>query len=297
MTVLFTILTLSLLGILAAVILYFVAQKFKVEEDPRIDDVEKMLPGANCGGCGFAGCRGLADALVSKDDISALFCPVGGAATMEGIATYLGKVAPKKEPTVATVRCGGVCSKRPRTNEYNGTKSCVIAASFYVGESACAYGCLGYGDCVEACAFDAIKVNPETGIAEVDPDKCTACGACVKACPKKIIELRKKWPKNRAVYVACASKDKGAVTMKACKAGCIGCGKCAKVCTFDAITVENGLAYIDSQKCKLCRKCVNECPTGAIVLKGMDPLPKEPKVAPAKPAEPKAEVKKESVNE
>ena len=297
MTVLFTILTLSLLGILAAVILYFVAQKFKVEEDPRIDDVEKMLPGANCGGCGFAGCRGLADALVSKDDISALFCPVGGAATMEGIATYLGKVAPKKEPTVATVRCGGVCSKRPRTNEYNGTKSCVIAASFYVGESACAYGCLGYGDCVEACAFDAIKVNPETGIAEVDPDKCTACGACVKACPKKIIELRKKWPKNRAVYVACASKDKGAVTMKACKAGCIGCGKCAKVCAFDAITVENGLAYIDSQKCKLCRKCVNECPTGAIVLKGMDPLPKEPKVAPAKPAEPKAEVKKESVNE
>lgn len=297
MTVLFTILTLSLLGILAAVILYFVAQKFKVEEDPRIDDVEKMLPGANCGGCGFAGCRGLADALVSKDDISALFCPVGGAATMEGIATYLGKVAPKKEPTVATVRCGGVCSKRPRTNEYNGTKSCVIAASFYVGESACAYGCLGYGDCVEACAFDAIKVNPETGIAEVDPDKCTACGACVKACPKKIIELRKKWPKNRAVYVACTSKDKGAVTMKACKAGCIGCGKCAKVCAFDAITVENGLAYIDSQKCKLCRKCVNECPTGAIVLKGMDPLPKEPKVAPAKPAEPKAEVKKESVNE
>ena len=142
-----------------------------------------------------------------------------------------------------------------------------------MGESACAYGCLGYGDCVEACAFDAIKVNPETGIAEVDPDKCTACGACVKACPKKIIELRKKWPKNRAVYVACASKDKGAVTMKACKAGCIGCSKCLKVCEFGAITIENNVAFIDSTKCRLCRKCVAECPTGAIKMVGLAPLP------------------------
>ena len=286
MTVLlFTILTLSVLGILSAVILYFVAKKFNVEEDPRIDDVEKMLPGANCGGCGFAGCRAMAEAMVREDDISSLFCPVGGGDCMKQIAAYLGKVAPEKEPTVATVRCGGVCAKRPRTNTYNGAKSCAVASSFYVGETACAFGCLGYGDCVEACAFDAIKVNPETGIAEVDADKCTACGACVKACPKNIIELRKKWPKNRAVFVSCVSKDKGAVTMKACKAGCIACGKCAKVCAFDAITIENGVAYIDSQKCKLCRKCVNECPTGAIVLRGMEPLPKEPKAPAAKPAE------------
>lgn len=286
MTVLlFTILTLSVLGILSAVILYFVAKKFNVEEDPRIDEVEKMLPGANCGGCGFAGCRAMAEAMVREDDISSLFCPVGGGDCMKQIATYLGKVAPEKEPTVATVRCGGVCAKRPRTNTYNGAKSCAVASSLYVGETACAFGCLGYGDCVEACAFDAIKINPETGIAEVDADKCTACGACVKACPKNIIELRKKWPKNRAVFVSCVSKDKGAVTMKACKAGCIACGKCAKVCAFDAITIENGVAYIDSQKCKLCRKCVNECPTGAIVLRGMEPLPKEPKAPAAKPAE------------
>ncbi len=286
MTVLLsTILTLSLLGILAAVVLYFVAQKFKVEEDPRIDEVEKMLPGANCGGCGFAGCRGMADALVKNDDISALFCPVGGGDTMKGIAAYLGKAAPEKEPMVATVRCGGVCDKRPRTNTFDGAKSCAVASSLYVGETACAYGCLGYGDCVAACAFDAIHINPETGIAEVDAEKCTACGACVKACPKKIIELRKKWPKGRAVYVGCVSKDKGAVVMKACKAGCIGCGKCEKVCAFGAITIENNLAYIDSQKCKLCRKCVNECPTGAIKLVGMEPLPKTPKAPAAKPAE------------
>ncbi len=278
---LFTVLTLCALGVLSAVVLYFVARKFKVDEDPRIDEVEKMLPGANCGGCGFAGCRGMADALVKRDDISALYCPVGGAACMRAVADYLGKAAPEKEAQVATVRCGGSCTKRPRTNVYDGARSCAVAATLYVGQTGCSFGCLGYGDCVEVCAFGAIRIDPATGLPAVDPDRCTACGACVKACPKKIIELRKKWPKNRAVYVACVSHDKGAVVMKACKAGCIGCGKCVKVCPFGAITLENNLAYIDPQKCKLCRKCVNECPTGAIVLENMEPLPREPKPASA----------------
>ena len=209
-----------------------------------------MLPGANCGGCGFAGCRGLADALVKRADISSLFCPVGGAEVMKTVAAYLGKAAPEKEPQVATVRCGGSCEKRPRINAYDGVTSCAVAASLYGGETGCTYGCLGYGDCVTVCNFDAIAINPETRLPEVDFDKCTACGACVKACPKSIIELRKKWPKQRAVYVACVSKDKGAVVMKACKAGCIGCGKCEKVCPFGAITIQNNLAFIDSWKCK-----------------------------------------------
>ncbi|MEG1622886.1 MAG: RnfABCDGE type electron transport complex subunit B [Alistipes sp.] len=287
---LITILTLCVLGVLSAVVLYFVAQKFKVEEDPRIDDVEKMLPGANCGGCGFAGCRNMAEALVVREDISALYCPVGGGPSMQAVAKYLGKAAPEKEPQVATIRCGGTCEKRPRTNTYNGATSCAVAASLYVGETNCAYGCLGLGDCVSVCTFGAITLNPTTGLVEVDPSKCTACGACVKACPKGVIELRKKWPKDRAVYVSCVSKDKGAVVMKACKAGCIGCGKCEKVCEFGAITIVNNLAYIDSTKCKLCRKCVNECPTGAITLVGMPPLAKEPKAAPvAKPAAVKKE--------
>ncbi len=280
----YTILTLCALGVLAAVILYFVAQKFRVEEDPRIDEVEKMLPGANCGGCGFAGCHGMADALVKNDDISSLFCPVGGGECMKAVAKYLGKAAAEKEPQVATVRCGGTCEKRPRTSQFDGTKSCAVASALYVGETDCAFGCVGYGDCVEACNFDALHMNPETGMPTVDPDKCVACGACVSACPKHIIELRKKFPKNRAVYVGCVSKDKGAVVMKACKAGCIGCGKCVKTCPFGAITLIDNVAWIDSSKCKLCRKCVNECPTGAIKLVGMDPLPKTPKVAPAKPA-------------
>ena len=129
---LFTVLTLCVLGVLSAVVLYFVAQKFKVEEDPRIDEVEKMLPGANCGGCGFAGCRAMAEALVKRDDISELFCPVGGGDTMKAIATYLGKAVPEKEPRVATVRCGGTCEKRPRTNTFDGARSCAVASSLYV---------------------------------------------------------------------------------------------------------------------------------------------------------------------
>ena len=280
-----TILTLSVLGGILAIILYFVAQRFKVEEDPRIDEVEKMLPGANCGGCGFAGCRSMSEALVKNDDITTLYCPVAGAPTMVSIASYLGKAAAEKGPMVATVRCGGTCAKRPKVNQYDGARSCAVVHSLYTGESACAFGCLGYGDCAAACQFGAIVMNPETGLAEIDADKCTACGACVKACPKALIEMRKKWPKNRAIYVACRSKSRGAVVMKACKAGCIGCGKCSKVCPFGAISMDGSLAYIDPEKCKLCRKCVNECPTGAIRIVNMEPLPKEPKETQAKGAE------------
>lgn len=261
----FTIATLCALGVLAAIVLYFVAQKFKVYEDPRIDSVEGMLPGANCGGCGFPGCRGLADALVKNDDISALYCPVGGGDTMKTVADFLGKAAPEKEPQVAVLRCNGSCENRPKTNVYDGAASCAVIASLYAGETACSYGCLGKGDCCVVCNFDAIAINPETGLPEVDEQKCTACGACVKACPKMIIELRKKGIKSRRIFVACANKDKGAISRKACNVSCIACTKCQKVCAFDAITIENNLAYIDAAKCKLCRKCGSECPTGAIL--------------------------------
>lgn len=260
-----TIVTLSLLGVISAVVLYYVAQKFKVYEDPRIDDVEKMLPGANCGGCGYPGCRGLSDALVKADDLEGLFCPVGGSTTMKTIATYLGKAATEKDPMVAVVRCGGSCEARPKTNEYDGERRCSIASSLYGGQTGCSFGCLGMGDCVTVCNFDAIKINPETELPEVDEDKCTACGKCVSACPKVLIELRKKGVKGRRVFVSCMSKEKGGATKKACAKGCIACTKCQKACPFDAITIENNLAYIDYNKCKLCRKCVLECPTGAIL--------------------------------
>lgn len=261
----YTVLILCVLGVISAVVLYIVAQKFRVEEDPRIDTVAGMLPGVNCGGCGFAGCRAFAEAMVTREDISQLYCPVGGADVMSATAEYLGKAAAKQEPRVAVLLCGGSCGKRERTNVFDGAPSCAVVASLYGGESGCTYGCLGKGDCVVVCNFDAIKINAATGLPEVDDSKCTACGACVKACPKMIIELRKKAAKDRKIYVSCSSKDKGAVARKACAAACIGCGKCVKVCPFEAITLADNLAYIDPWKCKLCRKCVAECPTEAIV--------------------------------
>ena len=274
--VLITIISLSSLGLIAALILYFVAQKFKVYEDPKIDEVEEILPAANCGGCGFAGCRNFAEALVKAESLDGFNCPVGGAETMTSAAEILGKVAPEIEPRVAIVRCNGTPEFRTRTSVYDGALDCTIANNLYGGETGCTHGCLGLGECVEACDFGAMYMDSETGLPVILDDKCVACGACVKACPRSIIELRKKAKKDRKIYVSCVNKDKGGPARKACKVACIGCGKCEKVCKFDAITVENNLSFIDSDKCKLCRKCFPECPTGAI--HELNFPPKKPKV-------------------
>lgn len=255
------------IGLIAAIVLFVCSKKFAVYEDPRIGQVNELLPGANCGGCGFAGCGGMADALVKGADlgsIDGLNCPVGGSEVMSQVADLLGMAIANGEPMVAVVRCNGSCDLRPKVNEYSGLRTCTAMHTCGAGETGCGFGCLGCGDCVEACQFDAIHINPETGLPEVDEDKCTACGACAKACPRNIIELRKKGPKNRRVFVSCVNKDKGAVAMKACKAACIGCGKCVKECKFEAITVENNVSYIDFNKCRLCKKCVDVCPTKAI---------------------------------
>jgi Na+-translocating ferredoxin:NAD+ oxidoreductase RNF subunit RnfB len=264
-TVVITILSLSIIGALAAVILYLIAQKFKVYEDPRIDEVEEVLPGANCGGCGFPGCRGFAEACVKADVLDDLFCPVGGNDCMVSVAAVLGKEAVEKAPEVAVVRCNGTPEHRIRTNFYDGAGSCKIAHNLYAGDTACEFGCLGLDDCCDVCTFDAIHMNPETLLPEVIDDDCTACGACVKECPRNIIELRKKNKKDRKIYVSCVNTAKGAVARKACSVACIGCKACQKVCPHDAITIENFLAYIDPVKCKLCRKCVEVCPTNSIL--------------------------------
>jgi Na+-translocating ferredoxin:NAD+ oxidoreductase subunit B len=263
--VIYTVVSLSSLGILAAAILYVVAQKFKVYEDPRIDEVQNALPGANCGGCGFAGCRNFAEALVKADSFEGLNCPVGGASLMGEVASLLGREAVAVDPLIAVLRCNGTPEHRPRTTIYDGVANCRIAHSLYAGETACGFGCLGLGDCVVACQFDAMYMDSATGLPVISDEKCIACGACVKACPRTIIELRKRAKKDRKIFVSCVNRDKGGPARKACNVACIGCGKCVKVCEYDAITMENNLAFIDSTKCVFCRKCAPECPTGAIL--------------------------------
>lgn len=263
------------LGLVLSLVLFFVAKKFKVEEDPRIDEIEKVMPGANCGGCGFAGCRAFADAAVKAPNLDNNYCPVGGNEVMKKVAAILGYEIKEKAPQVAVVRCNGSCENRPRTNVYDGVQSCKVKAALYSGDTGCAFGCVGCGDCVAACRFGALSMDALTGLPTVDESKCTACGSCVKACPKNIIELRNKGPRGMRVYVSCVNKDKGGVARKACSAACIGCGKCAKVCEKEAISVQDNLAYIDFTKCKLCKKCVAECPTGAIHAVNFPVLPKK----------------------
>lgn len=261
----YSIISISSIGALAAVILYFVAQKFKVFEDPKIDEVADKLPGANCGGCGFAGCRNFAEAIVKAGNMDKLNCPVGGNALIKEISPILGIEAIEREAQIAVVRCNGSKIKAPKKVEYDGAATCTFSHNLFAGESGCPFGCLGLGDCVVSCKFDAIYIDDNTGLPVVSNEKCVACGACVKACPRSIIELRNKGKKDRRIFVSCINQEKGAPAKKNCEVACIGCGKCVKACDYEAIILKNNLAYIDYEKCKLCRKCVEECPTGAII--------------------------------
>ena len=264
---LIAVIVLGAIALVAAAVLFVCSKKFAVKEDPRIAQVSAVLPQANCGGCGFPGCSGMADALVKAADggsFEGLNCPVGGSAVMEQVADLLGMAVANTEPMVAVVRCNGTCENRPKTVEYCGLRTCAAMNACAAGETACGFGCLGCGDCAAARQSGALAINPETALAQANEELCTACGACVKACPRHIIELRKKGPKGRRVYVSCVNRDKGPAAKKACAVACIGCGKCEKECPFGAITVEGNLSYIDPLKCRSCRKCEKVCPTGAI---------------------------------
>ena len=289
--ILIAVVVLGLVGLISAVVLFVASKKFAVYEDPRIGQVGEVLPQANCGGCGYPGCSGFAAACVKASEsgsLSDLNCAPGGQKVMEQVAAILGLQASAAAPKVAVVRCQGTCDARPHGVEFDGAHSCRIQNMTGMGETQCLYGCLGEGDCEHACLFGAITVNPVTSIAEVDESKCTGCGACAKTCPRGIIELRPQGPKGRKVVVLCNNKDKGALATKECKASCIGCGKCVKTCEkFEAITLGTNLAHIDPDKCKMCLKCVEACPRGAI--KAFNFPPRKPRTeAPAAPAAEKA---------
>lgn len=241
------ILSLSGIGIIAATILYIASKKFKVFEDPKIDEVEQVLPGANCGGCGFAGCRNFAEAVVKAQDLSSLNCPVGGAECMANVASILGLAVTQSEPMIAVLRCNGSRKNAPPKVKYDGAINCKGAHNLFAGESGCSYGCLGLSDCVEVCKFDAIYMDEMTGLPVVNEDKCVACGACIRICPRNIYELRPKGHDGKRVYVACMNREKGAAAKKNCAVACIGCSRCTKVTASTSVTINNFLSYIDTK--------------------------------------------------
>ena len=268
--ILINIITLVSIALIAAAVLYFVSQKFKVTENPLISEVEACLPQANCGACGKAGCHDFARACVnaSAEDFKKLYCPVGGNAVMSKVAATLGRESTTKEETVAVLRCQGSCQNAPDKVEYTGIAFCRIANKISSGRSGCPDGCLRLGDCVRACPFGAISMDKDTGLPVVDENKCTSCGTCVAICPRGLYEIRKKGGKEGRVYVACNNKQKGAIARKNCQTACIACQKCAKICS--EIKIENNLSYIPTTVSaeKYGAELAANCPTKAIIYTG-----------------------------
>ncbi len=250
----------GVVGIFVGLFLGVAGIKFRVEVDEREEAILAALPGNNCGGCGYAGCSGLA-AAIAKGEAPVNACPVGGAPVGEKIAAIMGVEAGTSERKVAFVACMGDCDKAKQDYEYSGAQDCRMMG--FVpggGPKSCNSGCLGFGSCVKACPFDAIHVV--NGVAVVDKEKCKACGKCVEACPKHLISLI---PYDAKYVVACSSKDKGPVTMKACEVGCIGCGLCARNCPAQAVEVKDFHATINQEKCTGCGACVEKCPKKCII--------------------------------
>ncbi len=257
------VLILGIIALLGGVILVVASIFMAVPVDEKTQRLVEVLPGANCGGCGYSGCAAYAEA-VAAGNAPGNLCAPGGAAVAAKISEITGLTAVTTVPKTAVVTCLGSCDKTRDKMNYQGIQTCEAAAAFYGGSSACSYGCMGFGDCVEKCVYGAISVKD--GLARVDQTKCTGCTACVKACPKSIIKMVRI---DQTHYVTCLSKDTPSVTAKTCKAGCIGCSRCVKVCPSQAVKVVDNLARIDHALCTSCGKCASVCPTGVILQRGV----------------------------
>ena len=263
MNIVYAVVVLGVVAVFFGLVLAFAAKVFEVETDPRLPEIQACLAGANCGGCGYPGCGGCADAILAgKAPINA--CAPAGAEGAAKIAAIMGMEAPSGEKKVAHVLCNGGLNAK-KNFEYRGVHDCLAATKVCNGNALeCQYGCFGFGSCVEACKFDAIHIS-ESGVAVVDKEACTNCGACREACPRKlIVEV----PYKQKVFVNCSNKDKGPAAAKVCAVSCIACGMCERTCKFDAIHVINNVAVIDYDKCKNCGMCAKACPKNAI-----EPIP------------------------
>jgi Na+-translocating ferredoxin:NAD+ oxidoreductase RNF subunit RnfB len=257
------------LGLVFGIILAIASKVFEVYTDPRVEQILEVLPGANCGACGMPGCGGYADAIVTAG-LPTNLCAPGGGALSAKIAQIMGTDAVVTDKKIAVIHCSsGGYNNTNWKYAYQGIESCKAAVNISDGPNTCGWGCIGFNDCQKACPFDAIVVN-EHGMRIIDPNKCTACGACAKACPRQLIMMI---PAKRNVYIKCSSQDKGPLAKQNCgnHRPCIGCGICAKKCPVGAITVTNNLARIDYEKCINCGLCATFCPTKAIqdALAGM----------------------------
>mgnify|MGYP002981094134 CR=1 FL=1 len=277
--IVFAIVVVVVLGLAGGVILVLASKFMAVYEDPRIAQITECLAGANCGGCGYAGCADYAKAIV-ENGAPTFKCAPGGDKAADAINTIMGNATDDRPSLRATVICAGGenCGKR---FDYQGIQTCAAAATLYGGPKTCSFACIGLGDCTKVCKFDAIHIVD--GVAKVDKDKCTGCGACANICPKKVIMIDAGGP--RKPVVMCSNQDKGAVANKLCTTSCIACGMCERTCKFDAIHVVDGVARVDYDKCKGCGMCAQKCPKKIILfpLKD-DPYPPKPVVKPAAPA-------------
>lgn len=262
MSIVIPIVIVAAIGLALGLVLAVCSVVFAVPRDEKAEELRAILPGANCGACGYSGCDGYAAAL-AHEGAPANRCTPGGEQVAKSLAALLGVEETAVEVRAAVVRCGGCKEVAGHKLQYQGVPTCLAASQFFGGDKACAYGCLGYGDCAKACSYGCITV--EDGLARVDPNRCVDCGLCEKACPKGLIALL---PGSTRGVVRCHSHEKGAQTRKVCTTGCIGCMKCAKVCEYDAIHVEGFLAALDPRKCVGCGACADSCPVGCIEIFG-----------------------------